>query len=180
MSKILLWVEGKVCDSLARQTVFVDLLALKANVKADRSIFTAIVPDWNVTHEAMHKIISSAYDIHVESYADDIKDREQAVLTAYLRSTVAVLKWVGETSDDVNNNDPTVILVVESTATIAVIKELYELGVKIVVYTANDRIIAELANMHALDNNEYVKYRPLSMLPKRIPMPRRESRAVVR
>lgn len=161
--KTLLWVEGSVCDMMARHRTFVDLLALADTVKPEIALFTTVIPAWNKEHRALHAVLSSVYKVDVETFTDEPRTKDNALITSYLRSAMSVLQWVDR------SDVPTVVMVVESTGMASVIEELYELAVNLVVYTDNPSLVVLLANMNALDNVNNVKYRPLKLLPTRIP-----------
>lgn len=163
-----LWVEQSVCDRMAKQRFFIDLLALEAQTGADKAMFTAVscVGYWR--HSALHTAISHVYRIENVEYHDQ-REREGAVALVYMRSMLTMQDWIGNAPMQDNVK---LVLVAESDCFEAVVQEFGD-SVDIEVYTDNPRIVMALASKKGMGHE--FSYHTLQDLPQREPE-RKEAR----
>jgi hypothetical protein len=163
-----LWVEQIVCNHLAKNRFYVDLLELKRQTGAEKALFTAFTSREHEEKEKLHSAISPDYRVENCFYDEKLGARDNAIMQSYVASALVMNAWVANAPIE---NRVKIVLVAHSDCFAAVVREFAECA-DIEVYTDNPRIV--MAMVQSKFENKYACHDYWS-LPQRFVQPRREA-----
>ena len=171
---VFLWVEQVVCDQMARQQFFIDLLALKQQAGADKALFTSFTSIGYQRRSRLHSAISPAYHIENVLYSDDnntdeMQAQDGAAALVYMRSLLLMQDWVDQVLPPARIK---LVLVANSDCFEAVIEAFAFADIE--VYTNNPKIVMALARKKGMGSQ--FLYHDFAALPRRFLPEKKEAR----